>query len=92
LNEGAEVESGGEVKAGVDDGVEDGIDVAVGVNVGGGAVFVGGGAVFVSGLRAEICTGAGVCASWGVHIGFSSGVFKSGVQVGCSKASWTGFN
>jgi hypothetical protein len=27
LNEGAEVESGGEVKAGVDDGVEDGIDV-----------------------------------------------------------------
>jgi hypothetical protein len=40
------VESGGEVKIGVDDGVEDGIDVAVGVNVGGGAVFV-------SGLRAE---------------------------------------
>jgi hypothetical protein len=36
LNEDAEVESGGEVKAGVDDGVEDGIDVAVGVSVGGG--------------------------------------------------------
>jgi hypothetical protein len=34
LNEGAEVETGGEVKAGVDEGVEDGIDVAVGVNVG----------------------------------------------------------
>jgi hypothetical protein len=44
---------------GIDDGVEDGIDVAAGVNVGGGAVFV-------SGLRAEICTGAGVCASEGV--------------------------
>jgi hypothetical protein len=29
LSEGAEVERGGEVKAGVDDGVEDGIDVAV---------------------------------------------------------------
>jgi hypothetical protein len=37
LNEGAELESGGEVKAGVDDGVEDGIDV--GVNVGGGSCF-----------------------------------------------------
>jgi hypothetical protein len=59
LSEGAEVESGGEVKAGVDDRMEDGIDIAVGVNVEGGAVFV-------SGLRAEICTGAGVCASWGV--------------------------
>jgi hypothetical protein len=35
--------------------VEDGIDVAVGVSVGGGAVFV-------SGLRADICTAAGVCA------------------------------
>jgi hypothetical protein len=56
LNEGAEVESGGEVKAGVDDGVEDGIAVAIGVNVGGGAVFVGG-------PRAEISTGGGVCAS-----------------------------
>jgi hypothetical protein len=56
LNEGAEVESGGAVKAGVDDGVEDGIDVAVGVNVGGGAVFVGG-------VNVEIGTGAGVCAS-----------------------------
>jgi hypothetical protein len=65
LNEGAEVESGGEVKAGVDDGVEDGIDVAVGVNVGGGAVFV-------SGLRAKICTGVQVCASWGVPVGSSS--------------------
>jgi hypothetical protein len=70
------VESGGEVKAGVDDGVEDGIDVAVGVSVGGGAVFV-------CGLRAEICTGAGVCASWGVEVGCSSlcvrvGVFRSG--------------
>jgi hypothetical protein len=80
LNEGAEVESGGEVKAGVDDGLEDGIDVAVGVSVGGGAVFV-------SGLRAEICTGAGVCASWGVQVGCSSWVFKFvrsswGVQVG----------
>jgi hypothetical protein len=39
--------------------VEDGIDVGVGVNVGGGAVFV-------TGLRAEICTGAGVCESRGV--------------------------
>jgi hypothetical protein len=64
------VESGGDVKAGVDDGVEDGIDVAVGVSVGGGAVFV-------SGLRAEICTGAGV---WGVQAGCSSLC----VQVGCS--------
>jgi hypothetical protein len=52
LSDGAEVESGGEVKAGVgvDDGVEDGIDFGVGVNVGGGAVFV-------NGLRAEFCTG-----------------------------------
>jgi hypothetical protein len=49
------------VKAGVgvDDGVEDGIDV-------GGAVNVGGGAVLVSGLSAEVCVGAGVCASWGL--------------------------
>jgi hypothetical protein len=39
--------------------VEDGI----GVNVGDGAGFV-------TELRAEICTDAGVCASWGVHIGF----------------------
>jgi hypothetical protein len=63
------VESGGVVKAGVDDGEEDGIDVAVGVNVGGGAVFV-------SGLRAEVCTGAGVCASWGVQVcAFRSGRF-----------------
>jgi hypothetical protein len=55
LSEGAEAESGGEVKAGVgvDDGAEDGIDVAV-------AVKVGGGASFVSGLRADICTDAGV--------------------------------
>jgi hypothetical protein len=48
------------VKAGVgvDDSVEDGIDVGVGVNVGGGEVFL-----FVDcGLRAEVCTGAGVCA------------------------------
>jgi hypothetical protein len=46
--------------------VEVGIDVAVGVNVGGGAVFV-------TGLRAEICTGAGVSASWGsaFKLGFS---------------------
>jgi hypothetical protein len=58
LSEGAEVESGGEVKAGVDDGVEDGLDVAVRVNVGGRAVFV-------SGLKAETCTGAGFCASEG---------------------------
>jgi hypothetical protein len=70
------VESGGKVKAGVDDGVGDGVDVAVGVNVGGGAVFA-------SGLRAEICTGTGVCASWGVQVGCSSlcvqvGVFRSG--------------
>jgi hypothetical protein len=71
LNEGAEVESGGEVKAGADDGVEDGIDVAVGVNAGGGAVFV-------SGLRAEICTCAGVCAMLGVQVC----AFKLGVQVG----------
>jgi hypothetical protein len=33
LSEGAEVESGGKVKAGVDDGVENRIDIAVGVNV-----------------------------------------------------------
>jgi hypothetical protein len=59
LSEGAEVESGGAVKAGVEDGVEDGIDVAVGVNVGVGVVFV-------SGLRGEICTGVGVCESEGV--------------------------
>jgi hypothetical protein len=70
------VESGCEVKAGVDDGVEDGSDVAVGVNIGGGAVFV-------SGLRAEIYTGAGVCASWDVQVGCSSlcvqvGVFRPG--------------
>jgi hypothetical protein len=45
------------------DGAEDGIDVGVGVNLGGGAVLV-------SGLRAEMCTGAGVCASWDVHVGF----------------------
>jgi hypothetical protein len=47
---------------------------------------------FVSGLRTEICTGAGVCASWGVCVGvlilgFQIGVFKFvrsswGVQVG----------
>jgi hypothetical protein len=53
------MDSRGEVKAGVDDGMEDGIEVAVGVNVGYEAVFV-------SGLRAENCTGARVCASWGV--------------------------
>jgi hypothetical protein len=53
LSEGAEVESGGVVKAGVGDGAKDGIEVAVGV-------IIGGGAVFVSGLRAEIWTGAGV--------------------------------
>jgi hypothetical protein len=47
LSEDAEGESGGKVKAGVDDGVEDGIDVAVGVNGGGGVVFV-------NGLGAEI--------------------------------------
>jgi hypothetical protein len=42
LSEGAEVGSGGEVKAGVGvvDGVDDGIDIGVGVNVGGGADFV----------------------------------------------------
>jgi hypothetical protein len=70
------VESGGEVKAGVgvDDGVEDGIDVGAGVNVGSGAVFV-------TGLRAEICTGAGVCASWDVKLGCSSWVFT----LGCSR-------
>jgi hypothetical protein len=67
------------VKPGVDDGVEDGIDVAVGVNVGGGAVFV-------SGQRAEICTGAGVGASWGVYIGFSSW----GVQVCACKLECCG--
>jgi hypothetical protein len=49
--------------------------------------ILGGGAVLVSGLRAKICTGAGVCASWGVHIGFSGWVLKFvrsswGVQVG----------
>jgi hypothetical protein len=75
------VESGGEVMAGVgvDDGGEDEIDVGVEVNAGGGAVFV-------SGLRAAICTGGGVCTSWGVNIGFRVGVFKfvrssRGVQV-----------
>jgi hypothetical protein len=81
LSEGAEVESGGKAKAGVDDGVENGIDVAVGVNVGGVDVFV-------SGVRAEICTGAGVCAScasWGVHIGCSSwGVQVCAFMLGCS--------
>jgi hypothetical protein len=49
----------------VDDGMEIGIDV-------------GSGAGFASGLRAEICTGAGVCECWGVYFGFSSW----GVQVG----------
>jgi hypothetical protein len=43
-------------------------------------VSVGDGAVFVSGLRADICTGAGVCASEGVIVG----VFILGFQVGCS--------
>jgi hypothetical protein len=64
--------------------VEDGIDVSVGV-------YVGGGAVYVTGLRAEICTGAGVCtdvwvcASWGVHIGFSSwGAQVCAFKLGCS--------
>jgi hypothetical protein len=73
LSEGAEVESEGEMKAVVDDAMEDGIDVAVVVNVGDGAVFV-------SGPRADICTGAGVCASEGVIVG----VFILGFQVGCS--------
>jgi hypothetical protein len=38
-------------------------------------------------LRTEICTGARVCASWGVSVGVfivgvQVGVFKLGVQVG----------
>jgi hypothetical protein len=42
---------------------------------------------FVTGLRTEICTGAGVCASWGVCVGvfvlgFQVGMFKLGVWVG----------
>jgi hypothetical protein len=78
------------LRAGVDDAVEDGIDVAVWVHVGGGAVFV-------SGLRAEICTVAGVCASWGAHIGFSSwGVqfvrSSWGVQVRAFANSWFSFS
>jgi hypothetical protein len=36
---------------------------------------------FVTGLRTEICTGAGVCASWGVCVG----VFTLGFQVGMFK-------
>jgi hypothetical protein len=48
------------------------LDVAVGVSVGGGAVLV-------SGLRGEISTGAGVCASWVVQVcAFQVGVFRSG--------------
>jgi hypothetical protein len=80
------------VKAGVgvDGGVEDRIDIGVGVNVGGGEIFS------VSGLRAEICTGGGLCKlgcyNWGVHIGFSSWevqvcAFKLGVQVGACHVS-----
>jgi hypothetical protein len=75
------VESENEVNAGVgvDDGVEDGIDAGVGVNVAGGEIF------FVTGLRTESCTGAGVCASWGVHIGFSSwGVQVCAFKLECS--------
>jgi hypothetical protein len=79
------VESENEVKAGVgvddrvedgiDDRVEDGIVIGVGVNVGGGEIFL-----LLDG--SEICTGAGVCASWGVHIGFSKlGCPSWGVQV-----------
>jgi hypothetical protein len=50
-------------------------------------VNVGGGAVIVSGLRAVICTGAGVYASWVCKLGCSYWVFKLGwsslcVQVG----------
>jgi hypothetical protein len=42
---------------------------------------------FVTGLRTEICTGAGVCVSWGVCVG----VFILGIQVGVFKfvrSSW----
>jgi hypothetical protein len=36
-------------------------------------------------MRTEICTGAGVCASWGVCVGFSSWGFQVGVfKLGCS--------
>jgi hypothetical protein len=88
LSERTGVESEDEEKAGVgvDDGVEDGMDIGVGVNVGSGENFL------FAGLRAEICTSAGVCASWGVCVGvfilgFQVGVFKLGcsslcVQVG----------
>jgi hypothetical protein len=43
---------------------------------------------FVTGLRTEICSGAGVCASWGVCVGviilgFQLGVFKLGCSGGC---------
>jgi hypothetical protein len=70
----------GEVKVGVgvDDGVEDGIEVGVGVNVGGGAGLG-------TGLRVEICTGAWVCARWGVY----DGVFILGFQVGVFKFRWS---
>jgi hypothetical protein len=38
---------------------------------------------FVTGMRTEICTGAGVCASWGVCVGMFTFVRSSwGVQVG----------
>jgi hypothetical protein len=62
--------------------VEDGIDIGVGVNAGCGEIL------FVTGLRAEICTGAGVCASCGlcvrviILLGFQVGVFK------CVRSSW----
>jgi hypothetical protein len=61
LSEGAGVESENEVKAGV--GVDDGrkMELIIGVEVN---VRVE--KYFVTGLRTEICTGAGVCASWGV--------------------------
>jgi hypothetical protein len=39
---------------------------------------VGGGAGVVSELRAGNCVGAGVCASWGVQVGFPSLLVKVG--------------
>jgi hypothetical protein len=42
-------------------------------------VNVDDGAGFVTGMRAEICTGAGVCASWGVQVC----AFKLGCSGGC---------
>jgi hypothetical protein len=86
-----ESEDGEKAGVGVDDGVEDGIDTGVGLTGRGGEIWCNSSSTsrhrfflinfFVTGLRAEICTGAGVCASWGVCFGVLE--FSSwGVQVG----------